>query len=145
MTKKDFPMDVKESAHKVWLAGLGAIAVAEKEGSRFFKNLVKKGEKFEAKRKEQVDKAVDRVKDTVKDGVEEVRDEVESRWQRLGDSFDRKVGRAVERLGVPSREEIHKLTQRVENLTAKLDALQKKPQGPARKATSPKAAARKTA
>ena len=84
MTKKDFPMDVMESAHKVWLAGLGAVAVAEQEGSKFFKNLVKKGEKYESKRKAQVDKAVDRVKDSVKDGVEEVRDEVETRWQSPG-------------------------------------------------------------
>lgn len=134
-TKRDFPMDVKDSAHKIWLAGLGAVAVAEEEGSKFFKSLVEKGEEFESKRKEQVDKAVD----AVKEGVEEVRDEVESRWQRLGDSFDRKVGRAVERLGVPSRDEIYKLTQRVEDLTAKIDSLQKTSN------TARKPAARKTA
>lgn len=134
--KKDFPMDVKDSAHKVWLAGLGAVAVAEEEGSKFFKNLVKKGEKYEERRKKQVDDVVDKVKD----GVGEVRDEVESRWSRIGDSFDRKVGQAVERLGVPSRQEIHKLTQRVEDLTAKLDGLQ----GKAKKASPRKKAARKT-
>jgi len=119
-TAKEFPMDVKDSAHKIWLAGLGAVAVAEEEGAKFFKTLVKKGEKFEGQRKKRVDEVVEKVKD----GVEDVRDGVESRWQRLGDSFDSKVGRAVERLGVPSREEIHKLTERVEDLTRKLDSLQ---------------------
>ena len=131
MTKKaqrDFPMDVKDSAHKIWLAGLGAVAVAEEEGSKFFKSLVQKGEKFEQRRRKQVDEVVDKVKD----GVEEVKDEVESRWQQLGDSFDRKVGRAVERLGVPSREEIDNLTQRVEELTAKIDGLQQKGKAAAR-------------
>ncbi len=120
--KKDFPMDVKDSAHKIWLAGLGAVSVAEEEGSKFFKTLVKKGEKFEGLRKKQVDQVVDKMKDGV-----------ESRWQRLGDSFDRKVGRAIERLGVPSREEIHKLTQRVEDLTSKIDGLRGKAKAPAKR------------
>ena len=31
---------VKDSAHQVWLAGLGAYARAEKQGSRLFDNLV---------------------------------------------------------------------------------------------------------
>lgn len=136
-SRKDFPMDVKDSAHKIWLAGLGAVAVAEEEGSKFFKTLVKKGEKFEDKRKAQVDEMVDKVKD----GVEDVREGVESRWQRLGDSFDSQVGRAIERLGVPSREEIHKLTQRVEDLTQKIDSLQSK----GKKAPAKKAARKSTA
>ena len=138
--RKEFPMDVKDSAHKIWLAGLGAVAVAEEEGSKFFKSLVKKGEKFEDRRRKQVDEVVDKVKD----GVEDVRDEVESRWQRFGDSFDSKVGAAIERLGVPSREEIHKLTQRVEDLTKKLDSVQRrakttKTTKPAKAAAKPRA------
>lgn len=144
MTKKaqkDFPMDVKDSAHKIWLAGLGAFAVAEEEGSKFFKTLVKKGEKFEDTRKKQVDEVVDKVKG----GVEDVREGVESRWQRLGDSFDQKVGRAVERLGVPSREEIHKLTKRVESLTRKIDGLQGKAKAPAKRKPAARSTGRKSA
>lgn len=138
---KDFPIDVKESAHKVWLAGLGAVSVAEEKGSEFFKRLVKRGEKYEERRKEQVEKVVDRVKD----GVEDVREEVETRWSKLGDSFDRKVAQAVERLGVPTREEIHKLTVRVEDLTAQLDKLQPKTGSKrTRKSGATKAAAKKT-
>jgi len=141
-TKTEFPMDVKDSAHKIWLAGLGAVAVAEEEGSKFFKTLVKKGEKFEDKRKKQVDQVVDKVKD----GVEDVREGVESRWQRLGDSFDNKVGGAIERLGVPSREEIFKLTQRVEDLTKKIDGLQAKSRkAPAKRKPATKSTARKSA
>ena len=140
-TQKDFPMDVKDSAHKIWLAGLGAVAVAEEEGSKFFKNLVKKGEKYEDLRKKQVDQVVDKVKD----GVEDVREGVESRWQTLGDSFDRKVGRTIERLGVPSREEISKLTRRVESLTRKIDELQGKKKAPARKRKTATKTTRKSA
>jgi parallel beta-helix repeat protein len=41
---KELQSDLMESAHKVWLAGLGALAMAEEEGGRLFKNLIEKGE-----------------------------------------------------------------------------------------------------
>jgi hypothetical protein len=34
---------LKETSHRVWLAGLGALAVAEQEGNDLFQQLVKKG------------------------------------------------------------------------------------------------------
>ena len=34
--KKVIQEDIMDSAHKVWLAGLGAVAMAEKEGGKFF-------------------------------------------------------------------------------------------------------------
>ena len=40
---KELQNDIMESAHKVWLAGLGAVAMAEQEGSKFFSGLVEKG------------------------------------------------------------------------------------------------------
>jgi len=40
---------VKESANQIWLAGLGAYAKAEEEGTKLFDNLVHDGEKIETK------------------------------------------------------------------------------------------------
>jgi polyhydroxyalkanoate synthesis regulator phasin len=34
---------MKDTANKVWLAGLGAVAMAEEEGGKLFKDLVSKG------------------------------------------------------------------------------------------------------
>ncbi|MCZ7651048.1 MAG: phasin family protein [Thermoanaerobaculia bacterium] len=48
---KKLPEEVRESAGKIWLAGLGALATAEEEGSKLFKNLVKKGEEVEGRGK----------------------------------------------------------------------------------------------
>ena len=46
--KKDDALHaVKTSANKVWLAGLGALAQAGKQGDKLFKTLVKKGKKYE--------------------------------------------------------------------------------------------------
>ena len=120
--------DVLDSAHKVWLAGLGALSMAEEEGSKFFKSLVKKGEKFELPGKKQLEKVQDTVEkglDSVEDQIEGVRDRAETTFGKLGKSFDVKVADALQRLGVPSRMEIQKLTKRVEQLTKKVDELKK--------------------
>ena len=46
---KELQMDLMDSAHKVWLAGLGAMSLAEKEGSKFFQGLVDRGTELEKK------------------------------------------------------------------------------------------------
>ena len=124
MTKKKkvaLQDDVIESAQKIWRAGLGALAMAEEEGSKFFNGLVKKGETLERRGKKQFD----RVQDTVEEQFEGVRDRAENTFGKLGKSFDSKVAEALQRLGVPSRMEIQKLTKRVEMLTKKVDELKK--------------------
>lgn len=120
--KKTVPADLRESAHKIWLAGLGALAVAEEEGSKAFKNLVKKGEGLESRSKKQVKK----VKDEVEDRVGEAREKAESAWDKMSEGFDEKVSATLQRLGVPTRIEIQKLTKRVEELTIKVDQLKPK-------------------
>jgi hypothetical protein len=35
---------IRDSAHVIWLAGLGAFAKAQQEGSKLFDSLVKEGE-----------------------------------------------------------------------------------------------------
>ncbi len=127
-TQKDLQKDVKESAHKIWLAGLGALATAEEEGGKLFKNLIKKGEDFEKRGK----KAFKSVRDQVEDKVEGAVESAESTWSKIGDTFDEKVAGTLKRLGVPTRMEIQKLTRRVEELTRKVDEL--KPRAAAPKA-----------
>ena len=38
---------LRDSVGQIWLAGLGALALTEQEGTKFFKTLVKRGEGFE--------------------------------------------------------------------------------------------------
>jgi len=114
-TSKNVHEEIRDSAHKIWLAGLGALAAAEEEGTKIFNTLVEKGEGYESRGKEELTK--------VKDKVEGAFGKAESSWDKLGDAFDEKVAGAVNRLGVPSRDEITKLTKRVEELTLKVDQL----------------------
>lgn len=112
---KELHEEIKESAHKIWLAGLGALAAAEEEGTKLFQSLVEKGEVLESRGKEQVTKAREKMGTAV--------GQAGTSWEKLGGAFDEKVASAIKRMGVPSRDEINKLTKRVEELTLKVDQL----------------------
>lgn len=118
-TDKKFQDEVLESVHKVWLAGLGAVAVAEQEGSKFLKNLVAQGEAYESRGKERFDE----MKEKVEEATGKYRERAGSTWDKVSETFDEKVANTLRRLGVPNREEIATLTQRVEELTKVVEQL----------------------
>jgi poly(hydroxyalkanoate) granule-associated protein len=146
---KEIQNDIMESAHKVWLAGLGAVAMAEQEGGKFFSNLMEQGQKIENKSKKQVEKA----KGTVS-GMKTV---AESYWETFGRTVDDQMTAVIHRIGVPTKDEIETLTKKVEDLTVAVDNLRTKSaakpkttakktiakKAPATKATAPKKAAAK--
>jgi len=107
--------DIKASVHKIWLAGLGALAAAEEEGTKIFNSLIEKGEVYESRGRDELAKVRERVEGAI--------GKAEDSWEKLGDSLDEKVAGAIERLGVPNRDELETLTKRVEELTFKIDQL----------------------
>jgi poly(hydroxyalkanoate) granule-associated protein len=120
--EKNTQEEIKDSVHRIWLAGLGALAAAEEEGSKLFSRLVDRGRDVETKGKVEVDK----VNDKVRTGVDKAKAKAESAFENFGEKFDEKLTSALHRLGVPTRDEIHNLTQRVEDLNAKVEHLKPK-------------------
>jgi len=110
--------ELKESAHKIWLAGLGALSAAEEEGTKLFNRLVDRGKDFEAKGKVEVEK--------VKAKAEEVKSKAEATFEEWTGKLDERLAAILQKMGVPTRDEIHTLTQKVEELTAKLEQLKPK-------------------
>ena len=100
---------LKESAHEIWLAGLGAFALAGDEGSRLFKQLVKKGEGVEQVNKGRINRLSSRAAD--------LRGEARSAVSRVTTPIEAGMTNAMNRLGVPTRKDIATLTKRVEELT----------------------------
>ncbi len=100
---------IKESAHEIWLAGLGAFALAGEEGGRLFKSLVKKGEGMEKVNKARISKLADR--------MDAFRGDARSAMARVKTPIEAGMTNAMHRLGVPTRKEIATLTKRVEELT----------------------------
>jgi poly(hydroxyalkanoate) granule-associated protein len=111
--------DVKDTAHRIWLAGLGALAAAEEEGSKLFSRLVDRGRDVEARGKVEVEKVVDKAKSE----FEKAKTKAGSGWEDFGGKVDEAITAALHRLGVPTRDEIHNLTKRVEELNAKIEQL----------------------
>lgn len=107
-TPKAVPM-LKESAHEIWLAGLGAFALAGEEGGRLFKQLVKKGEGMEKTNKARIQKLVAR--------AERMQGDARLAVSRFATPIEDGMTGAMHRLGVPTRREIHTLTKKVEELT----------------------------
>lgn len=135
---KDVQHEVVENAHKVWLAGLGAFAVAEEEGSKFLKNLMEKGEDIESKGKEQLEKA--------KGAATGVKTVAESYWDTFGQTIDEAVTKVFDRVGVPTKDEIKALNKKVAALTKAVEGLKKTEAKPAaKKPAARKPAARKPA
>jgi len=109
---KDVRSELKESAQRIWLAGLGAFAVAEEEGTKMFNTLVERGREWEAHSRERVDEV-----------RSEARSKVGDRFDDLENKIDARITEAMHRFGVPTRDEIRDLSRRVEELTAKLETL----------------------
>lgn len=109
-----------ESAQQIWMAGMGAFHRAQGEGSKLFEALVKEGMSIEQTTRKLATGKVDAVRDAVEDRVGVVRERAVDTWDRLEKVFEERVQRALNRLGVPSREDLANLTARVDALTGEL-------------------------
>ena len=156
----------QDYAHEIWLAGLGAFAMAQDEGSKLFKQgsksiddatskvvgesaklferLVKEGSKLESKGRKMATDAVGGVRGDVESRVEEVRKSAQTNWDKLEKVFEQRVARALSRLGVPTSEEIRELSDRVAELNKRVSDLARKQQA-AKPAPATRAPAKKVA
>lgn len=131
-----------ESAQQIWMAGVGAFTRAQGEGSKLFEALVAEGMNIEKTTRKLATGRVDAVRDAMEDRVGVVRDRASDTWDRLEKVFEDRVQRALNRLGIPGREDLSELSSRVDALTAQL---RKNGQAPtaARKKVTAKSAVRK--
>ncbi|KFN44462.1 phasin family protein [Arenimonas oryziterrae] len=109
-----------ESAQQIWMAGVGAFNRAQGEGSKMFEALVKEGMTIEQTTRKLTAGKVDAVRDVVEGRVGVVRERASDTWDRLEKVFEERVQRALNRLGVPGREELADLIGRVDALTTEL-------------------------
>ncbi len=118
--------NVRDFARQIWLAGLGAFARAQDEGSKFFETLVQEGQAVDARMKKTADETIEPMKSGVeimKGKVEEMRERATGAWNKLEEVFQSRVARALHRLGVPTREDIQQLFQQVDLLSKNIQEL----------------------
>lgn len=105
------PMDrMVDAAHKVFLAGVGAVALAQDETGELFGRLVERGETVEKEGREALKKARERRVEKVDEAEEEL---------------DRRVEKLLRRMNMPTQSDIKKLDEKISALTKKVDELKK--------------------
>jgi poly(hydroxyalkanoate) granule-associated protein len=114
---------VVHTARQIWLAGLGAFVAAEEEGGKLFEVLVKHGEEVEGHTKKIAESKVGVMKGKVESAVEEMKDKTTDTWEGLEQVFEDRVARVLNRLGVPTQEDVEELGQHIENLTKNINDL----------------------
>ncbi len=147
-SRKTAGNQAQDYAHEIWLAGLGAFALAQEEGgkivkqgtkaidetsrkvlgesSKLFDRLVKEGARLESKGRKMATDTVGGVRDDVESSFGKVRESAQNNWDKLEKVFEQRVARALSRLGVPTSEEINGLSQRVAELNKRVADLGKK-------------------
>lgn len=129
---------IKDSAQQIWLAGLGAFAKMQQEGSKAFEALVKDGAGMQKKTQQAAEETLAQAQTRMAGFASEFGTKAAGQWGKLENIFEERVARALEKLGVPSAAEVSALKARVDSLEAQLQ------QRGARQAAAPrKTAARK--
>ncbi len=120
---------IVDSAQQIWMAGMGAFNRAQGEGSKLFEALVKEGMNIEQHTRKLAGGKVEAVRDAVENRVGVARERATDTWDRLEKVFEERVQRALNRLGVPSHDDLADLTSRVNSLTDVLRKQGVKPAG----------------
>jgi poly(hydroxyalkanoate) granule-associated protein len=101
-----------DMSRKVLLAGIGAMSLAQDEVEAFVNRLIERGEIAEKEGK------------TL---VREVMDKRKKKMQEVEDEATKRVKEILDRMNVPTRRDVQTLSDKIAELTHKIDELKKTP------------------
>jgi len=111
---------VKESAQQIWLAGMGAFAKAQAEGGKAFDTLIKEGANLQRKTQSAAEGKLGEVASKMTGMASEVQARAGQQWDKLENIFEERTAKALQKLGVPSAQDVAALSARIDELTAQL-------------------------
>ena len=117
---------IKDSAQQIWLAGLGAFAKMQQEGSKAFEALVKDGAGMQKKTQAAAEDTRALAQTRMAGFASEFGTKAAGQWGKLENIFEERVARALEKLGLPSAADHAALLARVAALEAELQRMQGK-------------------
>ena len=133
---------IKESAQQIWLAGMGAFAKAQAEGTQAFEKLIRDGISLQKKTQGLAEEKISEVTSRMTAMAGEVTTKAGQQWDKLESIFEQRTAKAVARLGLPTAKDLAALNARLDQVAAEVAKLGGKK--PAAKKT-PRKAARKVA
>lgn len=138
---------IKDNTQEIWLAGLGAFALAQDEGgkilkegakalegtgrrvvgegAKLFERLIREGNKVQKVGRKMAEDTVGDVREDVAGRVDKVRKGAQANWDRLEQVFEQRVAKALAALGVPTSAEIEALSSHVARLNEQVARLNK--------------------
>lgn len=140
--------EMLEAVHEIWLAGIGAVAAARKEGPQRFEQLLEEGARITDSARKAADNAlksaIEQVQSTVGPRVKDAQAQANEALDNLEKIFQTRVHRALNRIGVPTADELASLAKRVQALSDGVSKLAgKRPTARSRPAKARKAGPRK--
>ena len=138
----------QDSAQQIWLAGLGAFAKAQEEGTKAFQGLVKDGLSLQRQTKAAAEEKLAEASRKFSNlaevttgltsgmgaGLSSLSAKAAQPWDKLESIFEERVAKALAQLGIPSAAELTALRVEVQALKQQVAAL--KPAGKARAKTT---------
>lgn len=119
--------NVIENVQQIWLAGMGAIAKAQKDGPAAFQEAVAEGLQLLNRSRSTAEKMIRDVFESAQDSVQSrfgsARDQATETWDNLEALFQSRVQKALQQIGVPNASEVRLLTKRVAELNDNVKAL----------------------
>ena len=116
---------VKDSAHQIWLAGMGAFARAQAEGTKVFETLVKEGSSLQKKTQSAAEEKITEVTSKMSSMAGDVQAKAGQHWDKLESIFEERTAKAMKKLGVPSAKDVDALMARIDELSAKVAKMSK--------------------
>lgn len=123
-------LDLAQVGHNIWLAGLGALARAQREGPRLFDSLVEEGSEVHEHARDVTQTAFKKVVAEARGAadarVNALRGKAGETWENVEKIFQSRVRNALQQLGMPTSREIRALTLKVDQLSRGVEGLTKR-------------------
>ncbi|HEY0682229.1 MAG TPA: phasin family protein [Steroidobacter sp.] len=119
--------NVIDVGQQIWLAGLGAVARAQREGPKLFETLVMEGSELQSTQRENVQERTADLWKGLRSQLDSrtagVRGKASETMDNLEDILQARVLKALQQLGVPTSHEIDALARKVKELNKSVQAL----------------------
>ncbi len=107
-----------QPAQHIWLAGLGAMAKAQEEGTKAIEALVNDGLAFQRKSQAEAQQRLHEATEQLSQMATGLGQQTSGRIDRLEHLFEDRVAKALHRLGFPSLQDMEALSDRLASLEA---------------------------
>ncbi len=111
-----------DKVEKVWLAGLGAFSIAQKQGAVLFDRMVSEGKVFQVRSEKLARKVSTGVRSALESRMQPVMIRLHAMRSEAEARIELGVGRVMSYAGIPSKADVDALIARVDKLSRQLRA-----------------------